>query len=74
MASLHSPFCFKFISLFGSSSDLFYSSSSDTIQDGSVAISTPHTGFSDPTAPDGAPLRQSIELRALVFYDWVFRL
>jgi len=41
----------------------------DTIRDGSVAICTPHTGFSDPTAPDGAPFRQSIELRALVFYD-----
>ena len=44
-------------------------SSSDTIQDGSVAIFTPHTGFSDPTTPEGTPLRQSIELRALVFYD-----
>jgi len=41
----------------------------DTIQDGSVAIFTPHTGFSDPTTPEGTPLRQSIELRALVFYD-----
>jgi len=41
----------------------------DTIRDGSVAICTPHTGFSDPNTPDGAPLRQSIELRALVFYD-----
>jgi hypothetical protein len=39
----------------------------DTIQD--VAIFTPHTGFSDPTTPEGTPLRQSIELRALVFYD-----
>ncbi|KAF8811247.1 hypothetical protein BYT27DRAFT_7240407 [Phlegmacium glaucopus] len=41
----------------------------DSIQDGSVAICTPHTGFSDPTTPEGTPLRQSIELRALVFYD-----
>ncbi|KAF5323244.1 hypothetical protein D9619_013505 [Psilocybe cf. subviscida] len=41
----------------------------DSIQDGSVARFTPHTGFSDPTTPEGTPLRQSIELRALVFYD-----
>lgn len=41
----------------------------DSIQDGSVAICTPHTGFSDTTTPEGTPLRQSIELRALVFYD-----
>jgi len=50
-------------------SDLF-TFSFDSIQDGSVAICTPHTGFSDPTTPEGTPLRQSIELRALVFYDW----
>ena len=42
----------------------------DSIQDGSVAICTPHTAFSDPTTPEGTPPRQSIELRALVFYDW----
>ncbi|KAG6866314.1 hypothetical protein C0991_005781 [Blastosporella zonata] len=41
----------------------------DSIQDGSVAIFTPHTGFSDPTTPEGTQLRESIELRALVFYD-----
>jgi hypothetical protein len=41
----------------------------DSIQDGSVAICTPHTAFSDPLTPEGTPLRQSIELRALVFYD-----
>ncbi|KAM6503576.1 hypothetical protein JOM56_000519 [Amanita muscaria] len=41
----------------------------DSIQDGSVAIFTPHTAFKDPTTPEGAPRRQSIELRALVFYD-----
>ncbi|KAF8908196.1 hypothetical protein CPB84DRAFT_1834692 [Gymnopilus junonius] len=41
----------------------------DTIQDGSVAIFTPHTGFQDPNTPAGTPLRESIELRALVFYD-----
>ncbi|KDR70135.1 hypothetical protein GALMADRAFT_144817 [Galerina marginata CBS 339.88] len=41
----------------------------DSIQDGSVAIFTPHTGFSDPATPEGTPLRESIEVRALVFYD-----
>jgi hypothetical protein len=34
-----------------------------------VASFTPHTAFVDPTTPKDAPLRQSIELRALVFYD-----
>ncbi|KAF8200286.1 hypothetical protein BJ912DRAFT_898308 [Pholiota molesta] len=41
----------------------------DSIQDGSVAVFTPHTGFFDPLTPADAPPRQSIELRALVFYD-----
>lgn len=41
----------------------------DSIQDGSVAVFTPHTGFQDPLTPEGTPLRESIELRALVFYD-----
>lgn len=41
----------------------------DSVRDGSVALFTPHTGFADPTTPEGTPLRQSIELRALVFYD-----
>ncbi|KAK7033328.1 hypothetical protein R3P38DRAFT_791436 [Favolaschia claudopus] len=41
----------------------------DSVQDGSVALFTPHTAFSDPLTPKGAPLRESIELRALVFYD-----
>ena len=41
----------------------------DSVQDGSVAAFTPHTGFQDPTTPEGTPLRESIELRALVFYD-----
>ncbi|KAF5310188.1 hypothetical protein D9619_010595 [Psilocybe cf. subviscida] len=41
----------------------------DSVQDGSVAILTPHTGFKDPQTPENAPLRQSIEVRALVFYD-----
>ncbi|TFK61300.1 hypothetical protein BDN72DRAFT_849814 [Pluteus cervinus] len=41
----------------------------DSLQDGSVSLFTPHTGFEDPATPPGAPLRESIELRALVFYD-----
>ncbi|KAL0572668.1 hypothetical protein V5O48_009292 [Marasmius crinis-equi] len=41
----------------------------DSIEDGSVAVLTPHTAFQDPTTPAGAPARESIELRALVFYD-----
>ena len=47
----------------------FYVHSFDSIQDGSVAICTPHTGFKDPATAEGTPARQSIELRALVFYD-----
>ncbi|KAJ7621077.1 hypothetical protein FB45DRAFT_1092422 [Roridomyces roridus] len=41
----------------------------DSTQDGSVALYTPHTAFSDPQTPKGAPFRESIELRTLVFYD-----
>ncbi|KAG2141864.1 hypothetical protein DEU56DRAFT_870726 [Suillus clintonianus] len=41
----------------------------DSIQDGSVARLAPHTGFQDPNTPEGTPFRESIELRALVFYD-----
>ncbi|KAF9481648.1 hypothetical protein BDN70DRAFT_876131 [Pholiota conissans] len=41
----------------------------DSVQDGSVAVFTPHTGFQDPNTPADAPPRQSIELRGLVFYD-----
>ncbi|KAF9552784.1 hypothetical protein CPC08DRAFT_822682 [Agrocybe pediades] len=41
----------------------------DSVQDGSVAIFTPHTAFEDPATPRDAPYRQSIELRALVFYN-----
>jgi hypothetical protein len=37
-------------------------------QDG-VATVTPHSAFVDPNTPANAPRRQSIELRALVFYD-----
>ena len=43
--------------------------SMDSIQDGSVALCTPHTSFADPTAPKDAKPRESIEIRALVFYD-----
>ncbi|TFY73522.1 hypothetical protein EWM64_g10490, partial [Hericium alpestre] len=41
----------------------------DSIQDGSAAVLTPHTAFEDPTTPADALKRESIELRALVFYD-----
>ncbi|TFK51073.1 hypothetical protein OE88DRAFT_1681015 [Heliocybe sulcata] len=34
-----------------------------------VAKFTPHTAFQDPSTPSHAPFRESIELRALVFYD-----
>jgi hypothetical protein len=30
---------------------------------------TPHTAFADPTTPPGAPGRESIEIRSLVFHD-----
>ncbi|KAJ7585610.1 hypothetical protein C8J56DRAFT_124983 [Mycena floridula] len=39
----------------------------DSVRD--VALFTPHTAFEDPTTPAGTPLRESIEVRALVFYD-----
>jgi hypothetical protein len=41
----------------------------DSVQDGSVAVFCPHTAFEDPATPEGALPRESIELRALVFYD-----
>ncbi|KAH9476221.1 Hydroxylase/desaturase CTB9 [Psilocybe cubensis] len=41
----------------------------DSLQDGSVAVFTPHTGFKDPSTPEGTPHRESIELRSIVFYD-----
>lgn len=41
----------------------------DSVDDGSVAVLTPHTAFIDPSTPPDAPLRESIELRALVFYE-----
>ncbi|KAF9047036.1 hypothetical protein BDZ89DRAFT_1127103 [Hymenopellis radicata] len=34
-----------------------------------VAPYTPHTAFIDPSAPADAPKRESIEVRALLFYD-----
>ncbi|KAI0012776.1 hypothetical protein F4779DRAFT_531752 [Xylariaceae sp. FL0662B] len=34
-----------------------------------VAVCTPHTAFIDPQTPEGAPGRQSIEVRCLVFYE-----
>ncbi|THU75153.1 hypothetical protein K435DRAFT_707591, partial [Dendrothele bispora CBS 962.96] len=41
----------------------------DSKEDGSVSILTPHTAFEDPSTPPDASPRESIELRALVFYD-----
>lgn len=41
----------------------------DSKNDGQTAILTPHTAFDDASKPEGAPLRESIELRLLVFYD-----
>ncbi|PSR73919.1 hypothetical protein PHLCEN_2v10277 [Hermanssonia centrifuga] len=41
----------------------------DSKDDGKTAILTPHTAFDDVTKPEGSPLRESIELRLLVFYD-----
>lgn len=34
-----------------------------------LAVRTPHTAFVDPNTPEGAPGRQSIEVRCLVFYE-----
>ncbi|KAJ7617133.1 hypothetical protein FB45DRAFT_933496 [Roridomyces roridus] len=34
-----------------------------------VSVFTPHTAFQDPSMPEGSLPRESIELRALVFYD-----
>lgn len=41
----------------------------DSVRDGSVALYDPHSAFMDSNAPPGARLRESIEIRALVFYD-----
>ena len=40
----------------------------DSRDDGEVARFAPHTAFIDPTAPVDAPPRESIELRAYVFF------
>ncbi|KAK6521331.1 hypothetical protein TWF506_001555 [Arthrobotrys conoides] len=37
-------------------------------EDSGVALLTPHTAFEDPNTPVDAPLRQSIEVRCLVFF------
>jgi hypothetical protein len=37
--------------------------------DPSVAQFTPHTGFEDPTTPQGTPPRESIEFRTIAFFD-----
>ncbi|KAF5364573.1 hypothetical protein D9758_005522 [Tetrapyrgos nigripes] len=41
----------------------------DSLDDKDVSVYTPHTAFEDSTTPEGSPPRESIELRALVFYD-----
>ena len=40
----------------------------DSMRDGRARF-TAHTAFEDPTTPSGAPPRESIEMRLLVFYD-----
>jgi hypothetical protein len=37
--------------------------------DASVARFAPHTGFPDPTTPEGTPPRESIEFRTIAFFD-----
>lgn len=37
--------------------------------DAGVARFAPHTGFEDPTTPEGTPPRESIELRTMAFFD-----
>lgn len=39
----------------------------DSLDDGRARL-TAHTAFDDPTTPEGAPARRSIEVRALVFW------
>jgi len=34
-----------------------------------IAVRTPHTAFEDPATPAGAPPRESIEVRCLIFYE-----
>jgi len=40
----------------------------DSITDGAAQY-TAHSAFADPTAPDGAPTRESIEARTIAFYE-----
>ncbi|HXW84932.1 MAG TPA: CmcJ/NvfI family oxidoreductase [Candidatus Binataceae bacterium] len=40
----------------------------DSAEDGRARF-TAHTAFKDPATPPGAPLRESIEIRALVFFE-----
>ncbi|MCH7555186.1 MAG: hypothetical protein IIC08_04235 [Proteobacteria bacterium] len=40
----------------------------DSATDGRARF-TPHTAFDDPTTPEDAPPRESIEVRALAFFD-----
>ena len=39
----------------------------DSLRDGRARF-MPHTSFEDPTAPEDKPVRESIELRTLVFF------
>jgi hypothetical protein len=39
----------------------------DSALDGAARFSA-HTGFDDPTSPPGAPPRESLEVRTLVFF------
>ena len=41
----------------------------DSVLDGGVATMAAHTAFEDPNTPEDAPFRESIELRAFVFYE-----
>lgn len=41
----------------------------DSQEDGKTSLLTAHTAFQDPSTPPDALLRESIELRLLVFYD-----
>lgn len=58
-----------FVIWFGERGVEYILASFDSVEDGSVSRFAPHTGFVDPTTPKGTPHRESIELRALVFYD-----
>jgi hypothetical protein len=40
----------------------------DSRDDGAVSRFAPHTAFTDPTAPQGAPPRESIELRTFLIF------